>query len=82
MSGGLEKDIKDSLNTSSDFDLSTMLDTNPLFGGGGGCPGDVSVGQWQISFSTMCPQLNTIGQALVGFSYLVAAFIVFRGAKG
>lgn len=43
-----------------------------------GCPSDVSVGNWTIPFSRMCPHLNTLGNALIGLAWLVAALIVFK----
>lgn len=67
------------------FDLGSRLSEVPLFGSSGGCPSDVSVNvggtSYTIAFSSMCPQLQVLGVALMAFAYLVAGFIVFRGDR-
>lgn len=67
------------------FDLAGRLSEVPLFGSSGGCPSDVSVSvngsSYSIPFSRMCSSLNILGVALMAFAYLVAGFIVFRGAR-
>lgn len=67
------------------FDLGARLSEVPLFGSSGGCPSDVSVNvggtSYTIAFSSMCPQLQVLGVALMAFAYLVAGFIVFRGDR-
>lgn len=67
----------------STFNLSEKLSDVPLFGGSGGCPSDVTVSvggrSYNLAFSSICPQLQTGGVALMAFAYLVAGFIVFRG---
>lgn len=67
------------------FDLGSRLSEVPLFGSSGGCPSDVSVNvggtSYTIAFSAMCGQLQVLGVALMGFAYLIAGFIVFRGDR-
>lgn len=67
------------------FDLGSRLSEVPLFGSSGGCPSDVAVNvggtSYNIAFSSMCPQLQVLGVALMAFAYLVAGFIVFRGDR-
>ena len=67
------------------FDLGSRLSDVPLFGSSGGCPSDVSVNvggtSYTIAFSAMCGQLQVLGVALMGFAYLIAGFIVFRGDR-
>lgn len=67
------------------FDLAGKISEVPIFGSSGGCPSDVSVSvggsSYSLPFSRMCSQLQILGAALMAFAYLVAGFIVFRGAK-
>ncbi|MCM5681913.1 hypothetical protein M8A51_20485 [Schlegelella sp. S2-27] len=60
------------------INLSSMIDPAPLFGGSGGCPSNVTVGNYVLPFSRLCDYLPMVRAALLGFAYLVAAFIVFR----
>lgn len=62
----------------SPFNLQGRIDTAPAFGGSNGCPSDVTVGEWQIRLSGLCPYLDVIRPAVIGFAWLVAAFVVFR----
>lgn len=74
-----DQDTKNRLgNGDSPIDISTGFASARPVGPTSGCPADVSVGQWTIPFSRMCPHLNTLGNALVGLAYLVGALIVFR----
>lgn len=74
-----DQDTKNRLgNGDSPIDISTGFASAQPVGPTSGCPADVSVGQWTIPFSRMCPHLNTLGNALVGLAYLVGALIVFR----
>lgn len=71
--------IRDQLGAgAAPVDVSSHLGNAPALGPTSGCPADVSVGQYVLPFSELCGQLNTLGNALVGFAWLVAAFIVFR----
>jgi len=67
---------------STDISFSSAIDTTNALGGGN-CPSDYSfsvsgVGM-SIPFSTLCPHLAILGQIVLGFSMLAAAFIVFKG---
>lgn len=74
-----DQDTKNRLgNGDSPIDISTGFASARPVGPTSGCPADVSVGQWTIPFSRMCPHLDTLGNALVGLAYLVGALIVFR----
>lgn len=70
-------------NHGDSFNLASKISETPLFAGSGGCPGDYSLSvsgrTYLIPFSKMCPSLNILGNALMAFSYFVAAVIVFRG---
>lgn len=75
---GLEVDTT-ALSLSSNINQSSLL-------GGAACPSDIAVdlgfmGVRSIAFSTMCPQLNTLGVVLQGLALLAAAFIVFGGGR-
>lgn len=65
-----------------DFNLSSMIDSDPLFAAGGGCPSDQQVtllGQsLTLSLSSWCSWLQTAGTILQAAAYLAAALIVFR----
>lgn len=65
-----------------DFNLSSMIDSDPLFAAGGGCPADQQVtllGQsLTLSLSAWCSWLQTAGAILQAAAYLAAALIVFR----
>lgn len=86
MQGTSNQQIRDQLGMTpgpgSAFALASMLDSTPLFGGGGGCPAGTSVsvggGTYAISFGPLCDNARIAGVALQAFAYLVAAFIVFR----
>lgn len=64
------------------FNLSSMIDSDPLFASGGGCPADQPVtllGQsLTLSLSAWCSWLQTAGTILQAAAYLAAALIVFR----
>lgn len=68
------------------LDLASRLDSTSLFGTPGACPSDVTlttgIGALVLPFSSLCPQLNLIGVAMMGLAYLIAAFVVFRPSKG
>lgn len=68
--------------TGDDFNLSSMIDSDPLFAAGGGCPSDQQVtllGQsLTLSLSSWCSWLQTAGTILQAAAYLAAALIVFR----
>lgn len=59
------------------FALSSQLETAPLFGGDGGCPTDVVVGDYVLPLSRLCSYLPILKIALHGFALFVAALIVF-----
>lgn len=65
------------------FQLSSMLDSTPLFGSSADCPVDVNVTAMGKSivmpFSVMCPYLRMLGAAFMAACYLAAAGIVFKG---
>lgn len=80
-SGEDAADVRAQLGTGvAPVDVSGQLASATPLGPNSGCPADVSVGNWTIPFSRMCPHLNTLGNALIGLSWLVAALIVFRRA--
>lgn len=69
-------------DTGDNFNLSSMIDSDPLFAAGGGCPADQQVtllGQsLTLSLSSWCSWLQTAGTILQAAAYLAAALIVFR----
>jgi len=69
-------------DTGENFNLSSMIDSDPLFAAGGGCPADQQVtllGQsLTLSLSAWCSWLQTAGTILQAAAYLAAALIVFR----
>lgn len=69
-------------DTGDNFNLSSMIDSDPLFASGGGCPSDQQVtllGQsLTLSLSSWCSWLQTAGTILQAAAYLAAALIVFR----
>lgn len=64
------------------FTLSSLINTDPLFAAGGGCPADQQItllGQsMTLSLSQWCSLLQTAGTILQAAAFLAAALIVFR----
>lgn len=71
-------------NTDSvSFQLSSMLDSTPLFGSADDCPVDVAISvsgkQIVLPFASLCSYLRLLGAAFMAACYLAAGMIVFRG---
>lgn len=62
----------------SPIDLASRINTAPAFGGSGGCPSNVTVAGYNLPFSQVCQYLDLVRPAVIGFAWLVAAFVVFR----
>lgn len=61
------------------LDLPSRIDTSPAFAGVGGCPSDITVaGGYTLPFSQLCGPLSVLRPAVIGFGWLIAAFVVFR----
>lgn len=61
------------------LDLASRIDTSPSFAGVGGCPSDITVaGGYTLPFSQLCGPLSVLRPAVIGFGWLIAAFVVFR----
>jgi hypothetical protein len=61
------------------LDLASRIDTSPAFAGVGGCPSDITVaGGYTLPFSQLCGPLSVLRPAVIGFGWLIAAFVVFR----
>lgn len=69
-------------DSGDEFSLSSLINTDPLFAAGGGCPADQQVhllGQTlTLSLSPWCSWLQTAGTVLQAAAFLAAGLIVFR----
>jgi hypothetical protein len=59
------------------MDFGSVIDQSDALAGG--CPTDVTVGQYVLPLSKACGPLQMLGQLAVAVCLLAAAFIVFRG---
>lgn len=82
ISGEGESDSPANNRDITDINLSSNLDSTPIFGNSQSCPVDftttISGRSFTIPFSSMCPHLRMIGAVFVAVCYIIAAFIIFR----